>query len=120
MNTKRLYAITLTAYFSLLLLLVLWNGWLSPPERFPRALAIVVLAGPLLFPLRGLLHGRPYTFAWASYLALIYLTFGLVSVVSNPAERLLALGQVVASLVMYVGTVLYARFRSRELKGQVN
>jgi uncharacterized membrane protein len=116
MNTKRLYAVTLTAYFGLLLLLVLWNGWLSPPERFPRALAILFLAGPLLFPLRGLLHGRPYTFAWASYLALIYLTFGLVSVVSNPGERGLASVQVVCSLIMYVGAVLYARFRGRELR----
>jgi len=115
MNTKRLYAITLAGYFGLLLLIVLWNGWLSPPERFPRALAILFLAGPLLFPLRGLLHGRPYTYAWASYVALVYLIFGLVSVIANPAERALALVQVVCSLAMYVGAILFARFRSREL-----
>jgi uncharacterized membrane protein len=116
MNTNRLYAVTLTGYFGLLILLVVWNGWLSPPESFPRALAILFFAGPLLFPLRGLLNGRPYTYAWTSYLALIYLTFGLVSVVSNPAERWLASTQVACSLALYVGTILYARFRSRELR----
>lgn len=117
MNTRRLYAFTLTGYFALLLLVVAWNGWLSPPTHFPRALAILFLGGPLLLPLRGLLHGRPYTFAWASYIALFYLIFGVVNLVASPGERLLALTQVVASLIMYLGAILYARYRSRELRG---
>jgi uncharacterized membrane protein len=118
MNTKILYAVTLAAYFFLLALLVAWNGWLSPPLHFPRALAILFIAGPLLFPLRGLLHGRPRTFVWASYFALVYLTFGLVGMIANPQERWLATLETLASLVMYLGAIFFARYRHRELQQQ--
>lgn len=113
-----LYAVTLTGYFALLVLLVAWNGWISPPHHFPRALAILFIAGPLLFPLRGLLHGRPRSYVWASYFALVYLTFGLVGMASNPEERSLASIEALASLVMYLGAILFARYRHRELQQQ--
>ena len=117
MNTHRLYAFTLTGYFGLLILIVLWNGWLSPPVHFPRSLAILFLGGPLLLPLRGLLHGRPYTFAWASYLALFYLILGVVNLIASPGERLLATMQIFSSLMMYLGAIFFARYRGRELRG---
>lgn len=114
-NTKVTYAVTLTGYFGLVFLLMLWNAWLAPSEHFPRALAIIVLVGPLMLPLRGLLHGRPYTFSWSSYLALIYFALG-VGELTRPDERHLAVLEILFSLMMFVGAILYARYRGRELK----
>jgi uncharacterized membrane protein len=113
-KTKLYYTITLVGYLGLFILLMLWNAWLAPSEHFPRALVLIVLVGPLMLPLQGLLHGRPYTFSWSSYLALLYFALG-VGELTRPDERYLAALQILFSLMMFVGAILYARHRAREL-----
>lgn len=113
-NTKTMYAVTLTGYFGLLILLTAWNAWLAPSTHFPRAMVLLVLVGPLMLPLRGLLHGRPYTFSWSSYLALLYFALG-VGDLTRPDERHLAVLEIIFSLMMFVGAILYARYRRKEL-----
>lgn len=117
MNKTRIaYWVALGGYFGLLLLLVAWLGWISPPQGLPIAIALAFMTIPLLFPLRGLLHGRPYTFAWASFLSLIYFIHGVVEAYSTPADRILAVLEILLSIAFYIGCVLYARFRGKELK----
>jgi len=111
------YRVALGGYFGLFLLLMAWTTWLAPPQHFPVALVLLLLVGPLLFPLRGLLHGRPYTFAWTSFLALAYFVHGVGEAFASPAERELALLEVFFSTLLYVGAVTFARLRGRELKG---
>lgn len=106
----------LIGYFGLFLLVVAWNAWLSPPTHLPIALVLLVLGTPLLFPLRGLLHGRPYTHAWTSYLALAYFTHGVVQAYAVPTERVLGLLEIFFSLLLFTGAIFYARFRTRELR----
>ena len=64
-----------------------------------------------MFPLKGILHGRPYTYAWASYLALFYFVIGIWY--ASAAETLL-FGIMIAilSLMFFIGTVFYARFKA--------
>lgn len=102
-------ALTLTGYFGLLALLLCWHVWLSPPERLPVALVLIALVVPLLFPLRGLLHGKPYTHSWVTFLAIFYLTLGLGEAVAAPSERLLAILEVVFSLMLLAGASWYVR-----------
>jgi len=52
---------TLFGYFGLLILIVNWFTWIAPPQQVPRSFLLIALAGPLLFPLRGIIHGRRYT-----------------------------------------------------------
>ena len=42
---------------------------------------------PLLAPLNGLLHGRRYTYAWATLFAIPYLVFALTELLVNSAAR---------------------------------
>jgi uncharacterized membrane protein len=107
MNSARIVA--LAGYFGLLSLLLLWFTWLAPPERFPVSLAILITTGPLLFALRGLLHARPYTHAWVSMLSLAYFTHGVVEAWANAAVRHLALLEVLFSVLLFCGAVLYVR-----------
>ncbi len=78
------HAVALTGYFGLFGLLLLWFSWLEPPRQLPVALGLILLVGPLLPPLRGLLHGRAYTHAWASFLALFYF---ISSVATSRSDR---------------------------------
>ncbi len=102
------YGMTLTGYFSLITVLLVWNAWLQPPAQLPRALVLIVLLAPLMFPLRGLLHGRAYTHAWAAFLALFYFVLGVASL-SNPVSTLYGSLQVISSVLMFLGCIFYVR-----------
>lgn len=99
------HAATLGGILLLLGLLVLWYGVLQPA---PIWLALFAL--PLLLPLRGLIRGRAYTHAWTSFLILIYFIHGVVEAWANPGARLLALGEILLSVGVYTGAILFARW----------
>jgi len=103
--------LTLIGFFGLLALIVNWFTWLAPPVQVPRSLLLIVLAGPLLFPLRGILHARRYTHQWVNFLAMFYFAIG-VDVWFNHAgiEKILGATMVLLSLILIVGSVMYARF----------
>ena len=106
--------IALTGYFGLFGLLLLWYAWLEPSGRLPTALVLILLVGPLLMPLRGLLHGRPYTYAWTSFLALYYFMIGIFNAAGSMIRPWLAWLEIGFSVLLFLGAVLYARSRSRE------
>lgn len=115
-KTRIAYITASGCYFALIALLLSWYGWLSPSETLPTSLVLFFMLVPLLFPLRGILYGRPYTFAWASFLSLFYFTHGVVEAYSSPEDRLFAVFEVLLSIGFYSGSMLYARYRGRELK----
>jgi len=107
---------SLAAWFALFILLMLWNTLLAPSHYFPVSLVLVVMVGPLLFPLRGLLHGKPYTHAWASFLIMLYFAHGIQEAWVNPDERLYALLEILFSVIFYIAAITYAKLRGRQLK----
>lgn len=109
--TRITRAVTLGGWLALVLVLIGWYG-----IRDPAPLLLIALLIPLAFPLRGLLLGKPYTYAWTSLLILIYFIHGSVEAWANPASRGWALLEVALSVVIYTGAVVYARRRGRELK----
>jgi uncharacterized membrane protein len=113
-ESRFLYALTLFGYFGTLTLLSAWYGWLAPSTRFPTALVFIVLVVPLLFPLRGLLHGRKYTFAWSCFLALLYFTHGVMEAYSDDLVRPLGLLEVTFSSLWFLGAVAYIKTTPRQ------
>ena len=107
---------TLASWFALFGLLLLWNIILAPSRYFPVALVLVVMVGPLLLPLRGLLNGKPYTHAWASFLIMLYFAHGVQEAWVNPDERLYALLEVFFSVIFFSAAITYAKLRGRQLK----
>ena len=106
------YFITLSGYFSLFVLMMLWPTVLEPPEKLPISLALLFMVGPLMLPLRGLLHGRAYTFAWAGFIALIYLLHGMYRAYIDTGVPVLAILEIIFSLEFFFGAVYYARWKS--------
>ncbi|MEJ2406507.1 MAG: DUF2069 domain-containing protein [Candidatus Thiodiazotropha sp.] len=117
-KTRITYWVAVSGYFGLIFLLLAWQGWISPPRALPISVALFLLLVPLLFPLRGILYGKAYTFAWASFLSMLYFIHGVVEAYSSPEDRWLAVLEIVLSVTFYTGSMLYARFRGRELKAQ--
>ena len=116
MNRIAVFRITsLVGYFGLLFLIPLWHLVIDPLPPELVSYTLLIQAGPLLFALRGILHGRPYTHAWASFLALIYFIAG-ISFASDETRRTFGLIVTVLSLVFFIGCVFYARYMGRHLK----
>lgn len=103
----------LLGYFSLLSITLVWNAWLAPSSHIPRSLVLLVLLIPLLLPLRGLLHGNPYTYAWTSFIALFYFMLG-ISNAAGDQQPIYAALQILASLSLFWGCVFYTRSKGRQ------
>ena len=110
MSVQRLfYGLTLTGYFGTLILLTAWFAWLYPPQKAPVALTLLLIVGPLLLPLRGLLHARRYTMSWSCFLALLYFIHGVLEAWHTAPTRTLGMAEVVFTSLWFVGAIAYIR-----------
>jgi len=92
-------------------LCVAWEMWLAPLR--PGGSWLVLKAIPLLFPLRGILHGRRYTFQWTSLLCLLYFGEGLARATSDGgASRAYAAAEVALVIALFVSIVAALRIRA--------
>ena len=109
---------TLSGYFILIFFLIIWHGFLYPAEKSPVMITVMIIT-PLLFPLTGLLKEKPYTYAWTSFIILIYFIHGVVEAWANDEQRILALIEIYLSVQVYIGAIYFARLRGRELKNKI-
>jgi uncharacterized membrane protein len=111
---KRLYLGACISLLALIFLCLAWELWLAPLRPGGSWLALKAL--PLLLPLRGVLHGRRYTFQWSSMLILAYFTEGTVRVAGDSGTSVvLAAAEVLLALSFFATAVAYARL-TRELQ----
>lgn len=104
--------LTLASLFGLLLLIVIWNGWLATLQNVPRSLEIAIFCIPLLFFMRGILYGRRGTHVAAMVLAFFYFLTGIWHVI-EPADRIYGVLMIILSLGLYLGGYFYARNHDR-------
>ncbi len=107
------YYTALVGYFGLFLLTMLWNTLLAPSAYFPITLVLIFMVTPLLLPLRGLLAAKPKSCAWAAYISLLYFIHGSVEAFANADQRLLAILEVIFSLLLFFGASFYLRLRKK-------
>ena len=111
------YFMTLTGYFGLLILLASWIIYFRPPTNSPVSFTLLFALTPLLIALRGLLYGKRYTYAWSSMLILFYFLHGVVEAWANENQtvKILAMFEVAFSVIFFIGSILYVKYKSREL-----
>lgn len=114
-STNNLKKIALTGYFSLLFFMPLWLIVLSPSESLSTTTSLLLFTLPLLFPLKGLLQGKPYTYAWSNFIVLIYFLHSLTTLWVLPEDRVWALLELIFASTMFYGATYYAKFRGQEL-----
>lgn len=100
-----------TAVASLLALTFLCLFWeLVWAPIAPGGSWLALKALPLLVPLRGILHGRLYTYQWTPMLALAYFTEGVVRAWSESGlVALLAGTEIVLALALFASTIAFVR-----------
>ena len=104
---QHFYLAACSSLIALIFLCLAWELRLAPIRDGGSWLALKCL--PLLAPLFGLLHGRRYTYQWASMLILLYLAEGIVRLSENGTARWLAAAEIVLSLVFFGSAIGYVR-----------
>ena len=105
---------TIGAWFGLFILTLLWSTVYTPSPRIPVSLMLVVFVGPLLIPLRGLLHGRTKAHVWTSLLVLLYFVHGIVEAWASPSERWLACLEIVFSIILFASCFFYVQLSKKQ------
>ncbi len=114
-STNNLKKIALFGYFSLLIFMPLWLLVLSPSEGLSTSTTLILFTLPLLFPLKGLLQGNPFTYAWANFIVLIYFLHSLTTLWVLPNDRVWAVLELLFATAMFLGCSYYAKYRGQEL-----
>ena len=91
------YRIGLITWTLLLLLQLLWHGWLFPPQQLSRWLVLAFTGVPLLLPLFAI-HDIRRALLWVGILSLFYFCHGVAEAWSSSGERALALTEIVLTV----------------------
>jgi len=97
------YRVGLTAWAGLLLLQLVWHGWLFPAQLMPVWLVLLITAVPLLLPLLAIRDVRR-ALLWVGILSLFYFCHGIAEGWSSSSERWLALLEIILTLLL-IGTL---------------
>ncbi len=118
-STKFRY-LALAGNIGLLVWVALWQITISPHPHINNLTLAVAWSIPLLLPLPGILTGKPYTHAWANFVLMLYFLHALTILYVNEGERWLAIVELLFVTTAFVGNLLYARQRGKEMGLKLN
>jgi len=105
---------------SLLVLLVLWNGWFADLNGARLPLVLAVELAPLLVVLPGVLRGRARAHAWLCFVLNLYFIKGVLATL-YPQRQWFGWTELSLSIALFVCALLYVRWRfqyERHLAGE--
>lgn len=114
-KTKKLKTIALLAYFSLLIYMPIWLLLINPSQGLSPLLSLVMFTLPLLFPLKGLVQGNPYTYAWANFIVMLYFLHGLTTLWVSKEDAIWASLELIFATTLFIAGTYYAKYRGQEL-----
>mgnify|MGYP000158443998 CR=1 FL=1 len=108
--------LALFSFFGLMVTLICWITLAEHSDNYPTAAWLLIALVPLLFPLRGLLHGKPYTHAWTGFLMLFYFSHGIGEVYSAQGFDLYASLEVLFSCMTFISSIVFIRLNAKNVK----
>lgn len=114
-TTSQLKKIALFGYFSLLIFMPIWLIFITDDRALSIPLTLVMFTLPLLFPLKGLVQGNPYTYAWSNFIVMIYFLHSLTTLWVSSNEKHWALLEFILAATMFIAGSYYAKYRGQEL-----
>ncbi|KPH94230.1 hypothetical protein AMS58_13070 [Pseudoalteromonas porphyrae] len=113
--TVRFQRTAIIGYIGLLVLMPIWLFLIAPREGYSNGFIFVVYILPLLLPLKGIIQDKPYTYAWANFIVMLYFIHGLTLLWIAQDQLLWVLLELLFASMMFVGCTYYARHRGQEL-----
>lgn len=108
LNPGHLSAVASASLIALILLCLVWELWLAPLR--PGGSWLVLKTLPLLALLFGILHGRLYTYRWASLVVWPYFAEGVMRTMTEPPPSAwLAAAEIVLVLTLFGSAAIYIR-----------
>jgi uncharacterized membrane protein len=114
-STQTLKQLTWFGYFGLLIFMPLWLFYLNPSEALSPGLSFAIFILPLLLPLKGIIQGNPYTFAWANFIVMLYFLHSLTTIYVSSSDRLWATIELILATIMFLAGTYYTKYRGQEL-----
>ncbi|MGL5668178.1 MAG: DUF2069 domain-containing protein [Shewanella sp.] len=114
MTSSTLLTLSRLGYLALVLLLGGWFIGQGINGEYTLLFSLLWLV-PLLLPLRGILKGNPYTYAWASFILCLYMLHALTLLYVTTDALVFAIIEVLLIGTLLVAFPFYARIRGREL-----
>ncbi|QIR14397.1 DUF2069 domain-containing protein [Shewanella aestuarii] len=114
MTTQSLFQLCRVGYIALVLLLSGWFIQQGLEGTYSMVFCLMFIV-PLLMPLKGIIQGNPYTYAWASFILCLYLLHGLTLVYVTTDALIFAVIESTLIGALLIGFPYYARMRGREL-----
>ncbi|WP_395343387.1 DUF2069 domain-containing protein [Ningiella sp. W23] len=107
--------LALISHLALLAWMSVWYLALDTKADYSIIFILLVYISPLLFPLKGIVQGKPYTHAWACFIVLLYFLHGITVIYAEPAYLWHASLELLLATGMFTGCSVYARLRGQEL-----
>jgi uncharacterized membrane protein len=114
-QTQRWRTLALLSYLGLIGWVIAWHLWLAPHQQISSTGLTIAWLIPLLFPLIGIIKGKPYTHAWANFVLMLYFLHALSMIYIDEGERMLALIELFITSINFISNTLFARLRGKEL-----
>ncbi|HZE45148.1 MAG TPA: DUF2069 domain-containing protein [Steroidobacteraceae bacterium] len=103
MSAESASSLTIWLWLALTLSLLAWIL-----VGYPWPICVIAVL-PLLAPLRGLLRGSRYTYAWATLFAIPYLAFAVTELLVNPQARWVAAISLLLVFAWFCAMILFLR-----------
>lgn len=114
MSSNTLFQLCRTGYLFLVVLLCAWFINQGINGQYSLAFTLLWII-PILLPLKGVIQGKPYTYAWGSFIICLYMLHGLTLLYVTDEYFMFALVEVLLLGALLIGFPFYARIRGREL-----
>jgi len=114
-SIKTLRYLALYSYCGLLAFVIAWHTVLAPSEMHSLGFQLFLYVTPLLFPLWGIIKGKPYTHAWANFVLMWYFLHSLTVLYTHPDIWYLAAIELLLAIGAFIGCTYYARNQGRAL-----
>lgn len=114
MSSNTLFKLCRSGYLLLTILLSAWFIHQGINGEYSLAFSLLWVV-PILLPLKGVIQGKPYTYAWGSFIICLYMLHGLTLLYVTDKYVVFALVEVILLGGLLIGLPFYARIRGREL-----
>ncbi|MDV5249461.1 DUF2069 domain-containing protein [Shewanella xiamenensis] len=114
MTSSSLLTLSRLGYLALVLLLGGWFIGQGINGEYTLLFCLLWIV-PLLLPIKGILKGNPYTYAWASFILCLYMLHALTLLYVTTDALAFAIIEVLLIGALLVAFPFYARIRGREL-----